>query len=154
MPNINISIEISNEQLISLLQEQGLINTGTTEKKVIMPSAAEDFSFPSFIPTAPIAPSTSLPVQRPAQIQSEASMPVQTVPTAPMHPEAPAAPPTAELQYTIEQLQTAGVALVDAGKRDELQDLFKQLNIESLSELPAEQYGAFALKLKELGAVL
>ena len=66
--------------------------------------------------------------------------------------QASAAVPTATATYTIDQLAYAASPLLDAGKLPELQALLNQFGVNMLTELPAEQYGAFATALRGLGA--
>lgn len=82
-------------------------------------------------------PVQSVPVQQPVQTQ-----PVQTV------------VPVAEKTYTLEDLQRASSTLVQAGKIQLLQGLLQEFNSLALTTLPVEQYGAFALRLRELGAAI
>ena len=82
-------------------------------------------------------PVQSVPVQQPVQTQ-----PVQTV------------VPVAEKTYTLEDLQRASSTLVQAGKIQLLQGLLQEFNSLALTTLPTEQYGAFALRLRELGAAI
>lgn len=79
----------------------------------------------------------TVPVQQPVQTQ-----PVQT------------AVPVAEKTYTLEDLQRASSTLVQAGKIQLLQGLLQEFNSLALTTLPTEQYGAFALRLRELGAAI
>lgn len=77
------------------------------------------------------------PAQNTAPVQTQ---PVQT------------AVPTTAKTYTLEDLQRASGALVQAGKIQQLQGLLQQFNAVSLAHLAQENFGAFALKLRELGA--
>ena len=95
--------------------------------------------------------------------QASALVPVPTTaqPQAPA-PPAPAeaahaqqqAAPTAAPRYTLEQLTHAATPLIDAGKQTELQQLLGQYGVQALTQLPQEQYGAFATALRGLGAKL
>ena len=87
------------------------------------------------VQTVPVQ--TAVPVQQPVQTQ-----PVQT------------AVPVAEKTYTLEDLQRASSILVQAGKIQLLQGLLQEFNSLALTTLPVEQYGAFALRLRELGAAI
>lgn len=92
------------------------------------------------------------PVQQPVQTQ-----PVQTaVPTQQTVPVQPVqtAVPVAEKTYTLEDLQRASSTLVQAGKIQLLQGLLQEFNSLALTTLPVEQYGTFALRLRELGAAI
>ena len=81
-------------------------------------------------------------------------MPVQTVQqTVPVQTQpVQQAVPTTTKSYTLEDLQRASGALVQAGKIQQLQGLLQQFNAVSLAHLAQENFGAFALKLRELGA--
>lgn len=101
---------------------------------------------------------TQLPTQQPVQ-----SVPVQTVQqTVPVQPvqqpvqtqPVQTAVPVTEKTYTLEDLQRASSTLVQAGKIQLLQGLLQEFNSLALTTLPAEQYGAFALRLRELGAAI
>ena len=89
------------------------------------------------VPVQPVPVQTAVPVQQPVQTQ-----PVQT------------AVPVAEKTYTLEDLQRASSTLVQAGKIQLLQGLLQEFNSLALTTLPVEQYGAFALRLRELGAAI
>lgn len=94
---------------------------------------------PQQTPVTPI--SNAVPQQTPVALT------VNTVPQ-----QASAAVPTATATYTIDQLAYAASPLIDAGKLPELQALLGQFGVNILTELPAEQYGAFATALRGLGA--
>lgn len=72
-------------------------------------------------------------------------------PTAPTQPVTPAVP-VSEKTYTLEDIQRASAALVQGGKIAQLQALLQQFNAISLAHLSQDNFGAFALKLRELGA--
>ena len=90
----------------------------------------------------------------------ETTAPTQTVTpvetTAPTQPVTPVAPttqvPVSEKTYTLEDIQRASAALVQGGKIAQLQALLQQFNAISLAHLSQDNFGAFALKLRELGA--
>ena len=100
---------------------------------------------------------TQVPIQQPVQ-------PVQTAPTqtvqqtvqqtVPVQQPVQTAVPVAEKTYTLEDLQRASSTLVQAGKIQLLQGLLQEFNSLALTTLPVEQYGAFALRLRELGAAI
>lgn len=97
---------------------------------------------------------TQVPIQQPVQ-----SVPVQTVQqtvqqTVPVQQPVQTAVPVAEKTYTLEDLQRASSTLVQAGKIQLLQGLLQEFNSLALTTLPVEQYGAFALRLRELGAAI
>lgn len=99
---------------------------------------------------------TQVPIQQPVQTAVPAqTQPVQTVQqTVPVQQPVQTAVPVAEKTYTLEDLQRASSTLVQAGKIQLLQGLLQEFNSLALTTLPAEQYGAFALRLRELGAAI
>lgn len=84
----------------------------------------------------------------------------QTTPTAPSIPVVPTMPapvnptpiPTSAPQYTFDMISTAGSALIDAGKMDQLVMLLGKFGVQSLTDLNPESYGAVANELRALGA--
>ena len=92
----------------------------------------------------------------------------QTTPTAPLIPVVPTMPappavqpsvpvnptpiPTSAPQYTFDMISTAGSALIDAGKIDQLVMLLGKFGVQSLTDLNPESYGAVANELRALGA--
>lgn len=85
----------------------------------------------------------------PANVPIAATV-VPTVPTAPQ-----AAPvPTAAPQYTLDMIATAGSALIDAGKLDQLMQLLAKFGVDSLTNLAPASYGAVAAELRALGAAI
>ena len=89
----------------------------------------------------PIAP--TVPVAAPAP----AAAPAANVAPAP-------AVPTSAPQYTLDMIATAGSALIDAGKMDQLMQLLGKFGVVSLTELAPESYGAVANELRALGAAI
>lgn len=90
-----------------------------------------------------------------------------TAPQAPEPPTAPAAPvtqptaalppsvaPTSAPTYTLDQLVTAGAGLLDAGKMQDLVGLLAKYEVQALTQIKPEQYGALAADLRALGARL
>lgn len=104
------------------------------------------------VPTrAPGAPLSATPAQTAAQIAPAAPV-VQPAPVANTAP-APTAPTSAP-QYTLDMIATAGSALIDAGKMDQLMQLLGKFGVASLTELAPESYGAVAGELRALGATI
>ena len=121
-------------------------------------------------PTAPVNP-TPAPVATPAPAPGAplSATPAQTAipiaPTVPVAGLAPAAAPAANVtpapavptsapQYTLDMIATAGSALIDAGKMDQLMGLLGKFGVASLTELAPESYGAIANELRALGAAI
>lgn len=97
--------------------------------------------------------------QPPAQYQQPVPTAVPTAqvqaPTqqqAPMQQTQPQGVPTTAPSYTMDQLAVASTQLVDAGRREELLQLLASFGAPALMQLPKDQYGAFATKLREMGA--
>lgn len=121
-------------------------------------------------PTVPVNP-TPAPVATPAQAPGAplSATPVQTAtpiaPAVPVAAPAPAAAPAANVapapavptsapQYTLDMIATAGSALIDAGKMDQLMGLLGKFGVASLTDLAPESYGAVANELRALGAAI
>ena len=108
------------------------------------------------------AQQTQVPIQQPVQtvpVQPVQTQPLQTVPVQSVQQpvqthQVQTAVPVAEKTYTLEDLQRASSTLVQAGKIQLLQGLLQEFNSLALTTLPVEQYGAFALRLRELGAAI
>lgn len=98
-------------------------------------------------PTAPTGPAPAVP-----PVQTAA----QPAPASPVQQPAPAPQPlptTAVAQeYTQDQISVAMAGLVSQGKQPEIMALIQGFGVNSLVELPKEQYGALAVKLREMGA--
>ena len=97
------------------------------------------------------APLSATPAQTAAQIAPAVPV-VQPAPVANTTP-APTAPTSAP-QYTLDMIATAGSALIDAGKMDQLMQLLGKFGVASLTELAPESYGAVAGELRALGATI
>ena len=99
---------------------------------------------------APASPVQQAPVSpQPAPAQQ----PPVTPPPAQSAPAAQPLPTTAVAQeYTQDQISVAMAGLVSQGKQPEIMALIQGFGVSSLVELPKEQYGALAVKLREMGA--
>ncbi len=105
--------------------------------------------------SAPIAqPATPMASVNPTPAQ--VTQPTATPATMPTIAETAAAPavPTSAPQYTLDMIATAGSALIDAGKMDQLMGLLGKFGVASLTELAPESYGAVANELRALGAAI
>lgn len=131
----------------------GTINMGMSGKaQPTTPAAPVNPTPASTVPTqAPGAPLSATPAQTAAQA-------APTVPVAQPAPVANTAPaptvPTSAPQYTLDMIATAGSALIDAGKMDQLMQLLGKFGVASLTELTPESYGAVAGELRALGATI
>lgn len=112
--------------------------------------------------TGGVVPESPAPATQQPQYQQPVQPTQQPVPTAvPTTPQQqaptqqqtqPQGVPTTAPSYTMDQLAKAATQLVDAGRREELLQLLASFGAPALMELPKEQYGAFATKLREMGA--
>ena len=131
----------------------GTINMGMSGKaQPATPATPVNPTPAPTVPTqAPGAPLSATPAQTAAQI-------APTVPVAQPAPVANTAPaptvPTSAPQYTLDMIATAGSALIDAGKMDQLMQLLGKFGVASLTELAPESYGAVAGELRALGATI
>lgn len=134
---LKVNVIIASKEDVNLLEDV-LIKLGNGEFNVGSISTQNISSVPT---------SVSQPVQEIQNVvpitPAQNTAPVQTAQTA---------VPVSEKTYTLEDIQRASGALVQAGKIQQLQGLLQQFNAVSLAHLPQEQFGAFALKLRELGA--
>lgn len=90
-----------------------------------------------------------------AVVPAPKTTPAPEAAPAPAATPAPAVPTTHVAEtYTLDQLQQTAARLNDAGKTTDLLNLIKSFGVVSLTQLPAEQYGAFAVGLKQLGGQL
>lgn len=120
-------------------------------------------------PTAPVNPTpaqvaqpTAAPTITPLTAEQTATPIAPTIPVATpaptVTPAANVAPaptvPTSAPQYTLDMIATAGSALIDAGKMDQLMGLLGKFGVASLTELAPESYGAVANELRALGAAI
>ena len=123
--------------------EPAASKTGKADKPAPVPPA--DYMPPADAAPAPAAPApavTPAPAPAPAPVQA----PVTPAPAPAPVPVAPA--PT----YSRDQIMTAGAALIDAGKINELMGLLNSFGVRAVTQLKQDQLGAFATELRKLGA--
>lgn len=103
-----------------------------------------------------VAPAVAAsPAEMPAQtpVAAPVAAPAAPAPTAPAPVAPPAAVPVATAPtFTREQIMTAGAALIDAGKMNELMTLLNTFGVQAVTQLKENQLGAFATELRKLGA--
>lgn len=132
-------------QLMGQVQPVGAMDTPSAAQQTEMapeaPQAAQPLPAPAPIPVPAPAQQPIAPVPAPVLVQQ---------PIAPVL--APAAVPTAAASYTLDDLARAAMPLMDAGRQAELQQLLQLFGVEALPALQPGQYGAFATKLREMGA--
>lgn len=139
-------LENALNNLASALQGNSVVNVAPV---VSEPQSLPQQPVPEQI-QQPAAVPTSTPVQQPmhqVQWQQPMAPPVQQQQPMPQQPV-----PTSQTSYSMDQLAVAATQLMDAGKREQLMQLLATFGVQALTTLPQEQYGAFATKLRELGA--
>lgn len=151
----NITITINAPELVQALT--AFVNAVDGGKAGTAPQTPQQQAAPAVYQQQ--VPQTNPAAQMPAQqygTQAPAYAPpgqqsvyVQQIPL-PATP--PSGVPTAAQTYTMEQLSVAGTQLVDAGRMMELQQLLAGFGVNSMMQLPKEQYGAFATQLRAMGA--
>lgn len=123
--------------------EPAASKTGKADKPAPVPPA--DYMPPADTAPAPAAPApavTPAPAPAPAPVQAP-------VTPAPVPAPVPVAPAPA---YNRDQIMTAGAALIDAGKINELMGLLNSFGVQAVTQLKQDQLGAFATELRKLGA--
>lgn len=104
-------------------------------------------------PTTPTVQTTAQPAPAAPQPAPVTPPPAQPAPALQPAPAAQPLPTTAVAQeYTQDQISVAMAGLVSQGKQPEIMALIQGFGVSSLVELPKEQYGALAVKLREMGA--
>ena len=104
-------------------------------------------------PEAVAAPKTGALPAAPAVNPTTPAQPAPTTGTAAPTPvQPPVVPVAAALTYNRDQIMTAGAALIDAGKINELMGLLNAFGVQAVTQLKQEQLGAFATELRKLGA--
>ncbi len=96
------------------------------------------------VPAQVYTPGVAAPADSPAAPNRQ---PAPAVPTAPA-----AQVPTTAASYTLDDLARAGMTLMDAGRQADLLGLLQEFGVEALPALPPTQFGAFATRLREMGA--
>ena len=103
-----------------------------------------------------IADMTQAPELMPKAEVAEVDTGTGTIVGEPPKAETPKAEPpkvpTQEKTYTPDELAKAGVSLLDKGKQADLLALLGEFNVAAIPALKPEQYGEFALRLREMGA--
>ena len=147
---VNANVSITNKDDILLLDEiiakyGNEVENVAVNVKPFKDSNALQTQVTIQQPVQPVQTAPTQTVQQTVQQTVPVQQTVQTVQTA---------VPVAEKTYTLEDLQRASSTLVQAGKIQLLQGLLQEFNSLALTTLPVEQYGAFALRLRELGAAI
>lgn len=98
------------------------------------------------------APAESAAAINPDAVSQETEKPVETA-SAPSPVNVPETAQDAPAKpVSMNDLAIAGARLVDAGKMDSVISLLKEFGVDSIPRLNADQYDAFAKRLRALGA--
>ena len=161
---VNANVLITNKEDILLLDEiiaryGNAVENVAVNVEAFKDSPVQQTQLPTQQPvqTVPVQTVQTAPtqtVQQTVPTQQTVQTVQQTVPTQQPVQTVQTAVPVAEKTYTLEDLQRASSTLVQAGKIQLLQGLLQEFNSLALTTLPVEQYGAFALRLRELGAAI
>ena len=143
--NVNVNVIIASKDDVVLLEDV-LTKLGKGSYAGVPQVVTPDIVHP-ITPVEPVAPTQTVTPVEPVA-------PTQTVtPVTPVEPAVQTTQvPVSEKTYTLEDIQRASAALVQGGKIAQLQALLQQFNAISLAHLSQDNFGAFALKLRELGA--
>jgi hypothetical protein len=168
---INITLSASTNKeltaMIETLKKEGLIN----RLSIVEPEEVNAPVKQPAQPQQPAQPVNVAPVQTqqlaqpqqpiqpvnitPVQIQPASFQPVingNTIPNQPAQPQPVQPLPTTAPSYTLEQLSLAAArGLMDTGRQAELMQLLTKYGIQALTQLPKDQYGAFATDLRARG---
>jgi putative uncharacterized protein (fragment) len=144
--DLNVNVIIASKDDVVLLEDV-LTKLGKGSYAGIPQVVTPDIVQP-VTPVEPTAPTQPVTPVAPTQTATPVA-PTQTV--TPVAPTTPVVP-VSEKTYTLEDIQRASAALVQGGKITQLQALLQQFNAISLAHLSQDNFGAFALKLRELGA--
>lgn len=143
MLEVKVNVAITAPELAGAISNLAVaISSKTPQEQLVQARQSQaEASKPALAPeaqaqTTPMQSQTSaVPVQQPAT-------PIAGVPLA-------SAP-----QFTIDQIMTAGAALMDAGKVDDLLNLLHSFGVQAVMDLKPEQLGAFATEMRKLGAAI
>ena len=162
---VNANVLITNKEDILLLDEiiakyRNAVEDVAVNVEAFKDSPVQQTQLPTQQPvqTVPVQQTVQTAqtqtVQQTVPTQQTVQTVQQTVPTQQPVQTVQTAVPVAEKTYTLEDLQRASSTLVQAGKIQLLQGLLQEFNSLALTTLPVEQYGTFALRLRELGAAI
>lgn len=131
-------------------------DTASTVQQPVQAASAPATVVPMTPPNVPVQevqnPVTA--ASAPAVTNVPAPAPAPAPVTAPPAPVTAPPAPVQEKPVTMNDLAIAGARLVDAGKMDSVVALLREFKAEAIPRLKEEQYGAFAQRLRELGAVI
>lgn len=141
MNELTIKVELSaTPELMAAISKMIGVLTQQTAQPAVMAPAQQTMQQAAPAPTQQ-TPQLTAP-------QNVVQMPMQQA--APVQQVAPTITPVTP-QYTLDQLGKAGAELMKTRQQDVL-NLLAQFGVQALTQLPREQYVAFATALRGLGA--
>ena len=137
--DVNVMIDLT-ERTERAIRDLCAVLAAKQETAPAVPTAQE----------APAAPDVTVAPVPSAPVPAPAATPVPAATTAP----APAVPLSRAPTFTLEQVASAGAALIqaDPSKQVPLRALLAQYGAPSVAQLPEEHLGSFATELRGLGA--
>ncbi len=139
-------LAVSSGALLALLNEEEPVQN----EKMCCSYPDTLAAVPEVKPEPAVEPAENVPGKvEPAQ-QPDPASPVAKPAGQAIAPAAPIA--TTERTYSLDELATAAMGLMQQGMQPQLQELLQQFGVIALPELPKGQYGAFATALRGMGA--
>lgn len=133
-----------------------------------VPDNTQNQTYPQYPQNPQQHVNSAVPIAQPNHYMQQAPPPVPLTPpvqqqsaatTVPHHGQPPESTPvqdksvpTSAPGYKMPELAKAATQLMDAGRQSDLLGLLASFGVQSLMQLPEDQYGVFATKLRELGA--
>lgn len=144
MLEVKVNVVITAPELSGAINNLASAISSKTPQEQSIPATQHQASASTSAPAAP-APTPEVPVQAtqtPTASVQQPATPIAAVPLA-------SAP-----QFSIDQIMTAGAALMDVGKTNDLLNLLHSFGVQAVTELKPEQLGAFATEMRKLGAAI
>ena len=146
MLEVKVNVVITAPEVAGAINNLAAAISSKTLQEQSVPVVESQTSISTLVPADPVseAPMQATPTQSqiPAVPVQQPATPIAGVPLA-------SAP-----QYSVDQIMTAGAALMDAGKVDDLLNLLHSFGVQAVMDLKPEQLGAFATEMRKLGATI
>lgn len=166
--NVQVTIKIDRESIAEMAEVfkaiigGGIVppvpGQGIRQAQQPVPGAAPTTQQTPVTPSVPVAQSQTPQAVQPAQerqtysgqIAQRTQLPPEAVTGSAV--QAQTAAPVSSPSYTLEDLASAAMPLMERGMMAQLQELLAGYGVEDLPSLPAEHYGNFATALRGMGA--
>ena len=129
---MKVILEMNEQEALQAIEAGLLAPLLSRLSRKTMDAAADDCA------SAPVVEKAELPTTE------------QKVPVAAAVSVAPTVPVT-EHAYTLDEISRAAATFMDRGDVSALRALLQQFGVQSLVELPKEQYGSFVLAMRQQG---